>query len=539
MTNHDKNRRDFLKTTALTAGAVALPACRISAPLLGVAAPAMVTADSARPMLEQGIQLGDIGGGRVIVWSRADREARLFVEYALNSEFKNSRIITGPHALELSDFTARQEIGGIAPGAEVFVRVWFEDLTNARAKSEAVLGQFKAIGERDNIRFVWGGDTAGQGWGINEAFGGMKIYEAMRLRQPHFFIHSGDNVYADGPIRESVIAEDGQEWKNIVTPEVAKVAETLAEFRGRYKYNLLDANVRRFNAEVPQIWQWDDHEVVNNWSASKDLSADSRYAVKDVPLLIARGGQAFREYAPLRPYSAAEPERIYRSFAYGRLLEVFVIDMRSYRGPNTFNLQLESGAETTFLGPEQMAWLKRGLKNSKAVWKIIAADMPIGLWIGDGKDAQGRDRWEGIANGNGGQPLGRELEIADLLRFIKRRRIRNTVWLTADVHYCAAHYYDPDKAQFGDFDGFWEFVAGPLNAGSFGPNQLDATFGPRVVFQKAPPAGKVNLSPRAGLQFFGEVNIDSRDRSLTIDLKDIDGMSVFSKTLDSREDRDD
>ena len=49
-------------------------------------------------------------------------------------------------------------------------------------------------------------------------------------------------------------------WTNIVIPEVAKVAETLAEFRGRYKYNLLDEHVRRFNAEVPQIWQWDDHE---------------------------------------------------------------------------------------------------------------------------------------------------------------------------------------------------------------------------------------------------------------------------------------
>ena len=70
----------------------------------------------------------------------------------------------------------------------------------------------------------------------------------------------------------SVVAEGGQVWNNIVTPQVAKVAETLDEFRGRYRYNLLDENLRRFNAEVPQIWQWDDHEVTNNWSDSKDLS---------------------------------------------------------------------------------------------------------------------------------------------------------------------------------------------------------------------------------------------------------------------------
>jgi len=109
--------------------------------------------------------------------------------------------------------------------------------------------------------------------------------------------------------------------------------------------------------------------------------------------------------------------------------------------------------------------------------------------------------------------------------------VPNVVWLTADVHYCAAHYYDPSKAQFTDFSPFWEFVAGPLNAGTFGPNQLDATFGPQLVFQKAPPAGQANLSPYSGFQFFGEVNIDPSTKALTVDLRDLDGVSVFSKTL--------
>jgi len=139
-----------------------------------------------------------------------------------------------------------------------------------------------------------------------------------------------------------------------------------------------------------------------------------------------------------------------------------------------------------------------------------------------------------VANGNNGAPAGRELEFAELLRHLKRQKVRNVVWLTADVHYCAAHYYDPGKAAFQDFDGFWEFVSGPLNAGSFGPNTLDATFGPQVVFYKAPPAGQANLSPFAGLQFFGEVNIDAQSCELTVDLRDINGASVYSKTLQPR-----
>ena len=221
---------------------------------------------------------------------------------------------------------------------------------------------------------------------------------------------------------------------------------------------------------------------------------------------------------------------MYRKLAYGKELEVFVIDMRSYRGPNTANLQDRQGPETAFLGREQLEWLKRELKRSKAVWKVIAADMPIGLHVPDGRDAAGSARWEAIANGDNGPALGRELEIADLLRFIKRH-VRNVVWLTADVHYCAAHRYDPGKAKFQDFAPFWEFVAGPLNAGSFGPNALDDTFGPQVVFQKAPPPGQSNLAPTAGLQFFGQVDIDPRSKDMVVALRDLAGTTVFSQRL--------
>ncbi len=536
------DRRRFLRVGSAALGAGVLPPWAMAQ-----TAPAIVPLDSSRPQALQGVQFGDPSRGSVIAWSRSDRPSRMIVEWSLDAQFGQSTRIVGPYALEEGDYTARQDITGLPENREVFVRVSFQSLANARASSEPLIGRFVTLpsGRGDDggwhrgyrggdLRFAWGGDTAGQGWGINKAFGGMKIYESMRQRKPRFFIHSGDNVYADGPIRELVTAENGQAWQNIVTPEVSKVAETLDEFRGRYRYNLIDDNLRRFNAEVPQIWQWDDHEVTNNWSDAKDLSADTRYTEKNVPLLIARGTRAFLDYAPLRPFDARESQRVYRRFSYGPMLDVFVLDMRSYRGPNSDNLQPSPGADTAFLGREQLEWLKHGLEGSRALWKVIAADMPIGLNVGDGNTAGGVPRWEAIANGNAGGPLGREIEIAELLRFIKRERVHNTVWLTADVHYCAAHYYDPQRAAFNDFDGFWEFVAGPLNAGSFGPNTLDGTFGPQVVFSKAPPAGQANLSPYAGLQFFGEVNIDGRGGELTVDLRDLAGASVFSKTLSPR-----
>jgi alkaline phosphatase D len=327
MKRFDQNSCCIPKNLKLPLSIAALPL------LLTFTIPNAIAAEA--PLMEQGIQIGDLVPGRAIVWSRTDRPARMMVEYAFNEQFTHSRIVRGPYALEGSDYTARQDLVGLPDGKDVFVKVWFEDLTNARSKSEPVTGHFHTIGKRDDVRFVWGGDTAGQGWGINEAFGGMKIYEAMRQVEAQFFIQSGDSVYSDGPIPESKPAEKGQIWTNLVTPEVSKVSETLNEFRGRNKYNLLDNNLRRFNAEVPQIWQWDDHEVVNNWSSAKDLKADARYTVKDVPTLIARATKAFHEYAPLRPHDAEESERVYRKISYGKLLDVFVLDMRSYRGPNT------------------------------------------------------------------------------------------------------------------------------------------------------------------------------------------------------------
>ena len=106
------------------------------------------------------------------------------------------------------------------------------------------------------------------------------------------------------------------------------------------------------------------------------------------------------------------------------------------------------------------------------------------------------------------------------------------VWLTADVHYTAAHYYDPAKAAFSDFDPFWEFVSGPLNAGAFGPNKLDGTFGPQLKFVQAPP--RANTSPAEGFQFFGEVEIDGRSETLTVHLRDLHGTALHTEILSPR-----
>jgi alkaline phosphatase D len=238
-----------------------------------LAAPAVVS--SGRPNTPDGIQLGDPSDDGLVVWARAERQSRMVVEYAAEPGFRNPMRISGPLATSEADFTARTVLTGLLPGQQYHVRVAFENPEQRRGMGAWMEGSFRTPSQQADrpIRFVWSGDTVGQGWGINPDLGGMRIYEAMRQRNPDFFIHSGDTIYADSPITAEQKAEDGRIWRNLVTEEVSKVAETLKEFRGRHRYNMMDTNVRRFASQVPQIWQWDDHEITNNWSDSKDLSA--------------------------------------------------------------------------------------------------------------------------------------------------------------------------------------------------------------------------------------------------------------------------
>lgn len=512
-------RRNFLSHLRLASLGLAIPKRSPSS------SPTIITSDRLRPQLPCGVQCGDVTTNRALIWSRSDRPARLIVEYATTESFQNARRVVGPMALAASDFTARIDLANLPAGQRIFYRIAFQDLNNAKLTSEPITGSFNtAPAARRDVTFVWGGDVCGQGWGINPDFGGMKIFETMRRMQPDFFIHSGDTIYADGIIQAEVKLDDGTIWKNLTAPEKAKVAETLAEFRGNHRYNLRDENLRRFNAEVPILAQWDDHEVRNNWYPGQQLDDDDRYTVKSIDLLAQRARRAFLDYLPLR-FNPADPQQIYRAFNYGPLLDVLMLDERSYRGPNTPNRQPVASAETAFLGSAQINWLKQRLLASRATWKVIASDMPIGLIVRDGKTD-----FEAVANGNG-PALGRELEIAELLRFIKRQRIKNVVWITADVHYAAAHYYDPSKAQFTDFDPFWEFVAGPLNAGTFGPGQMDDTFGPQVKFVALPPGMKPNRSPKDGLQFFGAVKLDGKTETMTVSLHDLAGQRLFSIEL--------
>jgi alkaline phosphatase D len=473
-----------------------------------------------RPVFTHGIQAGDAGVDGGVIWTRADRPCRALYEIATTESFTNIVDSGYADALPNTDFTASAVIDELPPDQDIFYRFRLQDLSEPTVVGEPVVGRLRAAsGSKRPISFVWSGDAVGQGWGIDVVRGGMRTYAAMLANRPDFFIHCGDHIYADCPIAPTCALPNGETWRNLTCEEKASKALTLDDFRGNYKYNLQDHNLRAFNAEVPMLALWDDHEVYDDWSPA-EVQWRLHGSGESIVALAARGARAFQEYIPMRRRFGGGGG-IYRKVSYGSLLDVFLLDMRSFRGGNGDHLEETYQPSAHCLGPKQIAWLKRELKASTATWKVIAADMPIGILTG-----------EGIAQGDHGLPRGRELEIADLLTFIKHADIRNTAWFTADVHYTAAHYYNPNIATYQHFDPFWEFVSGPLHAGTWMPCEMDRTFGPEVMFQQgSPPELGNNLAPCFGYQFFGHVLIDPVTAVMTVTLKNMHNVALWRVNL--------
>src|SRR5262249_27524529 len=143
---------------------------------------------------------GDVSTDSAVVWSRADRAARMRVEISTTESFREIIRAVSVDALPESDFTAKALIDGLPADQDIFYRVAFEDFS-APHSGPTQIGRFRTAPRmRRSVSFLWSGDTLGQGWGIDEARGGLRTYATMRRQQPDFFIHSGDNIYADCPV---------------------------------------------------------------------------------------------------------------------------------------------------------------------------------------------------------------------------------------------------------------------------------------------------------------------------------------------------
>jgi alkaline phosphatase D len=339
----------------------------------------------------------------------------------------------------------------------------------------------------------------------------------MASMKPDFAVFQGDMIYADNAIPPTKLIPTivgGGVWRN--NPSKNFVAVSLEEFRANWKYNFGDDKMQSFLSKIPVYVQWDDHEVTNNWYPSEIIGAPSYPNGTDVDGMYKNSLRAFYEFNPL-----VEDSLIYRSHRIGKHLEIFFVDLRSYRSTNPL---AESPSLADMMGAEQLAWFIKSIRESTATWKIISNHDPLSIITGGPGDYD--------AYGQGQcKVLGREFEMVDFLRTIKDEAIPNVVYITSDVHYTASISYKTENAVFKDFIPFHEFVIGPIHSGAFGPNALDGSFGPEYEYIRAPGLDGLglNLNP-PNYQSFGYAEA-SETGNLTVKLIDITGKVLFKKIM--------
>src|SRR5215510_4843774 len=169
-------RRRFLTTLAsASAATIAAPAFSLS---------------PQRPIVTHGIQSGDVSVDSGMVWARANRPARMLVEVATTESFRDIHDSVFVDVLPETDFTGKALLEELPAGQDIFYRIRFQNLSSPNILGEPQIGRFRtAPADRRGVSFVWSGDTAGQGWGIDESRGGMRTYSTMLRSRPNFFIH--------------------------------------------------------------------------------------------------------------------------------------------------------------------------------------------------------------------------------------------------------------------------------------------------------------------------------------------------------------
>ncbi|HEX9734365.1 MAG TPA: alkaline phosphatase D family protein [Thermoanaerobaculia bacterium] len=491
--------------------------------LVGFLLPAF--AADAQLAVTHGTAAGDVTATSAIVWARASAPAEMSVEVDDDPGFSHPRRFTA--AADAFDLTAQVAVDGLAPASRYHYRVVF---ANEGGRSESAAGSFATApepGEARPVRFVVGGDVGGQGY-CRHAETGYAIFGAMAALEPDFFIANGDMIYADA----ACPAQGPEGWPNlpgdfpsIDDPRVdwTDAGQVREVYLDHWRYNRADPHVQGFHARVPVYAQWDDHEVINDFGA-RWASWSKAPQRAGYPNLVAAGRQALFAWNPIARHRD-EPERIYRSFRWGRDIELFLLDARSYRSVN--DLSERPDHTKTMLGEAQLAWLIDGLTRSDASWKVVSSDVPLSVPTGSQAQLYGRD---GFADGGPhfegtgfAERTGYERELRRLLAALDAADVEGVVFVVTDVHFAMNLRYAADVDGDGDPLVFHELVSGPLNAvRAAGPPRLDPSFRPVILYAEG------------DLFNFSYVRVERRggEVALTADVRGADGAVRFGSRLE-------
>ncbi|MFE9610488.1 alkaline phosphatase D family protein [Streptomyces sp. NPDC006012] len=434
-------RRTVVKAAAVTAGA-AMAAAPLAAALPARAAEQL-------PAFLHGVASGDPLPDGILLWTRVtptaaatpgsgtgpDAEVRWVVA---RDKALTDVVATGTTtASTASDHTVKADIRGLRPATDYWFRF-------SAGGTDSPVGRARTAPAADaavpGLRF---GVVSCANW---EA-GHFAAYRHLAARGDlDAWLHLGDYIYEYGSgaygTRDSIVRP------HTPTHEIL----TLADYRARHGAYKTDPDLRALHQSAPVIAIWDDHEFANDtWSGGAENHTEGAEGTWSARQAAAR--QAYFEWMPVR---TAVSGTTYRRLRFGRLADLSLLDLRSFRSQ-----QVSTGSgsvddpDRTITGRAQLDWLKTGLAASDTTWRLIGnsvmispfaigsltADLlkPLAKLLGLPQEglALNTDQWDGYTD-----------DRRELLTHLRSHAIRNTVFLTGDIHMAWANDVPVDAGTY-------------------------------------------------------------------------------------------
>ncbi|MCL1138679.1 alkaline phosphatase D family protein [Shewanella pneumatophori] len=368
-------RRDFLAMSAKGVGAAV-----VSYGLMGCSSDDDNNGIYAEFL--HGLASGDPSHEAVIIWTRVtpevDGDIKVAWEVATDSDF--SQLVVSGDTITNSerDYTVKVDAVGLEAGTKYFYR-----FKTGSKTSQAGMTKTLPQGAIDSVKLAVMSCA-------NFPAGYFNVYEmASRMDDLDAVIHLGDYIYEYA--RGEYASERAAEMQREVLPEGELFS--LSDYRTRYGQYRSDLSLQKLHGKTPFITVWDDHEVANDsWRDGAENHNDGEGdfdARKEAAL------QAYFEWLPIRPWREGNNEEIYRSFQFGDLVDLHMLDTRllgrdkpldyaEYMDPATGGLDSArfmadvTDTNRTMLGQEQQAWLQTALLTSTAKWQVLGQQVLMG-----------------------------------------------------------------------------------------------------------------------------------------------------------------
>ena len=377
------SRRNFLKTSAASIFTVA-----VSSAITGCAQ-TLVNKPLSAIEFKHGVASGDPLSNALIIWTRATTsqsnfEVTVAWELASDSQFKNI-IRSGREQTDKSrDFTIKIDVQELAPNTEYFYR--FMGLN-----TQSPIGRAKTL-PINNIEQVKMAVVSCS----NYPAGYFNAYtDAAKQKDLDVVLHLGDYIY-EYPMG-GYATENAEKIGRQLAADNSGEIITLSDYRKRYAIYRTDQGLQALHAAAPFIAIWDDHEVTNDTykSGAENHTPDEGDFFKRRAAAI----QAYYEWLPIRPPMGEQSPQIYRTFDFGNLISLHMLDTRviardkqlaysDYKNLETKQMDVARFASDLnnpsrqLLGNTQLNWLTSAITKSNAKWQVLGQQVLMTkMWL--------------------------------------------------------------------------------------------------------------------------------------------------------------